>query len=502
MIIYTILECHPLCVCEKREFSIGVDVKCSHLSKVPASFPYETTSLDLRNNPKIAQITDDDFRECNNLEMLDISQNNISHIHSNVFKSLVNLKSLDMSNFLKHPFNISFDRLFSNLSELEYFNIQNNFRFRAISYPTEIFSKILDQLPGNLKSLYIDIPKSPNVASYLSKFTHLVNLGIFAKDQYRMIIANDTFKPLEKLPIRNLTLNSLWLTKIEAMAFSWFSKLESLDMSNSRGMAINDLSDAWFGMNHIQLRYLNLTNFQRPYGQPHCISAFFRYFKFDYLTELFLDEARIEGSSDWRFSRRAKNLRTLSLSGNNLNNSQISKILTNLRNLTQLTFLKLSNQLPRKSDSLTKVKIELDLPPKLEDLIMSKILVWPSDQNLYLQLNLRRNNTLKKIQLKHNGIVQVEKPFIDKPNPNVPISIDFRFNKLTSLAFLNDSVVRGLKIERLFVTGNMLGKTLNETVFERFHNLERLDLGSNGIKQLPGKVFINQKKFTNFKFMG
>ena len=261
-------------------------------------------------------------------------------------------------------------------------------------------------------------------------------------------------------------------------------------------MDVNELSDAWFGLKSTDLKSLNLRKFRhKSSSQPQQVylTRFFRYFNFDNLTELFLDDVGIAGASVWKFSKQTKNLRTLSLSNNYLNHSQINKLLTNIGNLTKLTSLDLSSQLPRNSQAATQVRIDVDLPLNLEKLDLSKILVWPSLPNHDLVLNLRRNNNLKWFGLTNNYVDQIATPFIHSPNPDVPVTVNLNYNRLTSLAFLNDSVVRGLRIRELYLTDNMLGRTMGETVFENFHHLERLDLTSNGIKLLTGKVFSNQK---------
>ena len=366
----------------------------------------------------------------------------------------------------------------------------------------EMLSNILQQLPVTLKSLYIDIPTDPKFASCLVNFRNLVNLGMIAKakDKFKLYITNDTFKPLKNLPIRNITLCSKTMTKVDAMAFSWFSKLESLDMSNSSGMDVNELSDAWLGLKNTSLKSLNLRRFKMKTGprQVH-LTRFFRNFNFDNLTELLLDDTGIAGASVWRFSKQTTNLQTLSLSINFLNHSQMNKLLTNIRNLTNLTNLDMSNQLPRNTEADRTVKIDVDLPSNLENIDLSQTLVWPSYSHHDLVLNLRQSNTLKWFKLTNNFVDQIATPFIHTPNPNVPIDINLNFNRLTSLAFLKDSAVRGLKIRELYLTGNMLGRTMDETIFENFYHLEKLDLGSNGIKQLTGKVFSNQKNLKLLK---
>ena len=73
-------------------------MKCRNklLRFVPENIPYETTDLQLTSN-KLTQINENDFRNCSRLVSLDLSLNEISVIHQDAFKSLLNLKILRLS---------------------------------------------------------------------------------------------------------------------------------------------------------------------------------------------------------------------------------------------------------------------------------------------------------------------------------------------------------------------------------------------------------------------
>ena len=487
--------------CRKSPISVD-EVICRelNLASVPAFFPSATISLDLSSN-NISYITDKDFRGCSHLEMLDFSWNRISFIQTKAFESLVNLKSLKMIHSLKYPFSVGFDGLFTTLAMLEDVQIQYNFFVAAVPFPVTRFSNILSQFPHSLKSLHIDIPEDPNFVSFLVNFTDLISLGINARDKYKMFITNDTFRPLKNLPIRHFKLNSNRLMKVEAMAFSWFENLEFLDMSDSRGIGVDDLSDAWYGMKNVPIKSLILKNFRSRNIATVELSRFFKYFTLDNLTELALDETGISGAFDWAFSKRTRNLRKLSLTYNNLNHSQINKILNNIKNLQQLTSLKLNNQLPHKSLTTALVSIQLDLPQNLRELDLSQTLVWTSFELHILRLNFRQNNSLNVLRLSNNFVDRVEGPFIEKPNLDAPIDIDLSLNRLVSLTFLNDSAVRGLRIRKLYLAGNLLGKQMRENIFENYHHLELLDLTSNEIRKLTGESFIHQTRMKNLNLM-
>ena len=310
-----------------------------------------------------------------------------------------------------------------------------------------------------------------------------------------------TFRSLKNLPIRKFKFYSNKLMKIEAIAFSWFEKLEFLDMSDSKGIDVDDLSDAWYGMKNVPIKSLILKNFGNKGTATVDLARFFKYFKLDTLTELALDTASISGAFGWKFSESTKNLRNLSLTYNNLNQSQINKILHNIKNLKHLTCLKLNNQLPHESSTSVSVSIHIDLPPNLRELDFSQTLVWTSYGLHNLKLNFTQNNSLNLLRLSNNFIDGVESLFMEKPNLDLPIDIDLSQNRLVSLTFLDDSAVRGLRIRKLYLADNLLGKKMRENVYENHHHLEMLDLSSNGIKELTGKIFIHQTEMKVLRLM-
>ena len=242
--IWCFLELPPACRMDKSGRSY-YEIKCTRriLSSIPPALPSSTSSLDLSIN-EITSITDEDLLGCTALETLDISWNRLKYIQSNAFRSVENLKNLSLFHAFLDPVNINFGNLFNNLPHLVHVNIQYNFFFNKINFPVELFSNIIGQFPATLASLYTDIPPDSNFASVLVRFANLAHLGLNAKDKFKMSIVNDTFAPLKNLPIRSLSFHTNSLIKVEPMAFSWFSKLESLDLSNSSGISLNELSDA------------------------------------------------------------------------------------------------------------------------------------------------------------------------------------------------------------------------------------------------------------------
>ena len=215
------------------------------------------------------------------------------------------------------------------------------------------------------------------------------------------------------------------------MAFSWFPKLEYLDLSNSSGMSVNGLGEAWIGMsNNSKLKILNLKNFGKKSISVDMNTWFFKFFNFDNLEILHLDSSFIEGAEGWKFANKTKNLKKLSISNNYLNFSQLAKLTTNIQNLQYLTDLDLSNQIPKRSSISSAITFQMNLPPNLENLDLSRIQVWPSYQLHLLKMTFRNRGKLKRFWFKRNHVEEIDIPFIENPNPDIPLEVDFFRNRL------------------------------------------------------------------------
>ena len=386
--------------------------------------------------------------------------------------------------------------MFVNLVNLESIEIQSNFIEKGTPYTLQNFSRILQQFPVTLQSLCTDLPIDADCSESMkriARFTELKKLHINAQRQYKLTISNDTFRSLIGLPITNLTMYSNDIKRIDPLAFYWFPRLEYLDMSRSGGIEIDELSQAWYGLSQTNLKVLNLFEFGQRGRRVNIGASFFKYFHFEKLSELYLDNAGIEGANNWDFLKKLQHLRILSVSWNNLNQSQVKNILNNVKNLPHLESLKLNQQLPAKSSLETKVSFNISLPPNLEMLDISATLAWPSYRRHTLDLTIRKNCSLKQFYFSNNFVDEIDS-FILSPNPQIPIELDFSINRLVSSEFLSESAKKGLKIRKLNLGENKLGKGKKETTFNDFPLLEFLDLSSNEIKSLSVNSFVYQKK--------
>ena len=91
-------------------------------------------------------------------------------------------------------------------------------------------------------------------------------------------------------------------------------------------------------------------------------------------------------------------------------------------------------------------------------------------------------------------------PFIENPNTDVLMEMNFNRNRLQDLSFLENSIKKGLKIKWLILSENELGKQFegnkSDDIFRNFHHLEVLDLRSNEIKTIKQNAFASQLNCT------
>ena len=179
----------------------------------------------------------------------------------------------------------------------------------------------------------------------------------------------------------------------------------------------------------------------------------------------------------------------------------MEKLSTDIQNLKLLYYLDLSDQRAQQTSIASTIKFRINLPPALEVLNLSRIMDSSYISGTYLELSLRNINKLKFLSLKGNGIDVISSPFIEKPNRDIPLELDFDQNRLQSLGFLEAAIRRGLKLRSLRLNGNRLGMVgggsvrgrLLSNVFQNNTHLEILDLSANYIKEIPEDGFVNLK---------
>ena len=147
--------------------------------------------------------------------------------------------------------------LFKHTTNLKSLSVQSA---KVIDLDLGNFEKMLKKLPQTLEELNINVPASDEFVVKLKNFTKLKRLGIydslFREEFYT--ITNGLFKPLENLTIEELRIKAQNLHVVEPLAFSHFSQLKTLDMSETTGMSVADFYPAWTGLQHTQLKKLVL----------------------------------------------------------------------------------------------------------------------------------------------------------------------------------------------------------------------------------------------------
>ncbi|KAG8455782.1 hypothetical protein GDO86_001830 [Hymenochirus boettgeri] len=221
--------CSEPCLCY-NEPKITFSCQQQRLTAIPHYIPFQTQRIFLHNN-KINLIRSTSFTSCQNLTILWIHSNNISHIEPGAFFGLNKLEELDMSdNFnlktispltfrgLVHLHTIHLNRcglqdlppgIFQGLYSLQYLYIQdNNLHFLH----DETFLDL-----GNLTFLFLH----GNKLNWLSEnvFSGLTNLDRLLLHQNRLDMVHPrTFHDLRKVTTLYLFNNNLTVLRGEILA--------------------------------------------------------------------------------------------------------------------------------------------------------------------------------------------------------------------------------------------------------------------------------------------
>ena len=337
---HVFVGCQDSCQCQRD--ASGLSVSCDNLDwdQVPPEIPREAKEVYLTNN-KIMHLNSDDFKDCFNLTLLDLSLNWLRTIDLNAFEDLVNLKYLFMSgNALAYDYSSIPSGVFFPLKHLEAIRLDNNVLYYNVAF--EDFQKITKELPLTLRELYMDLPCNESFASEFVRLVNLNELGLYRDSQCKSVIANNTFKVLGHSSITKLRIQYSNLTRVEPLAFSWFKELTSLDMSQTFGMSVADLHPAWIGLQRTKLAHLTLSSFQQRFidSDPVILTAtFFDGFDLPYLKTLRLDKTNIYGIRKWYRPSGVGNLSYLNLAFNNIGPDEMWQLTSVTRRLECLQHL-------------------------------------------------------------------------------------------------------------------------------------------------------------------
>ena len=389
---------------------------------------------------------------------------------------------------------------FNNLTSLESISIQTAY-FANESPSLHEFGNMLTMFPLTLKELNINIPGGEGIAEMIKNFTLLRKLGLYGPYGRALEIRNETFKLLHDTPIEELRIKATNLSYVGALAFQHFSKLKTLDMSETKGMTISDFYPALLGLKNTKLEKLVLSFFTRDFFKPELVILDNRYqvsLDFRYLKDLQMDNAEISFLCDrGRHLSKLINLERLNLSYNFLILTYVEANfwdrLVNLREL-DLSYQTFLIRTPL-------VAVALFLPPKLTDLYLSNSGMVDGESPTMIVIQNR--TSVRNFKFRGNSLRWLKKLVVRYPEPRVLFEADLSSNKMVSFrGSFNESIRNGLNVHSLLLNENKLGQQLEdegERVFREFGNLTKLDLTLNEIKNLPPSTFIylNRLQYLN-----
>ena len=449
-------------------------------------------------NNAIRKLHNDSFENCWYLEKIDLTRNGIEIIPVAIFMSVFNLKEIALvDNLLKYNDDCFPGNLFQHTSNLKLVSIQSYMMPNDLSL--ENLETMIKKLPDTLEELNINVPASDGFAVKFTNFKKLKKLGIYDFNYVTKFntIANDTFKPLANSAIEELRIRAQNLHAVEPLAFSHFSKLTTLDMSETIGMSVADFYPAWTGLQQTQLKKLVLESMCKDFSKTltSLNDTFFKEFNLPHLVDLHIGSAQITTIIYIRpnFTGLPK-LENLNLSRNYMSMADLFWLSVKyLKHLSSLRELDISHQIGMTLGDMQPAKF--NVPPNLVKLDMSNI--RHEYINIPFEMFIGNPSKLQYFKFQENYIDNFKKFDVQEPGSKVKFVADFSRNGLSSFAgSFNKSILEsGLRVSGLLLYDNKLGDELRDKgdfIFEHFKDLQSLDVSSNGIKNMPSTIFKSQ----------
>ncbi|CAC5388422.1 unnamed protein product [Mytilus coruscus] len=514
----------PSCRCSSEHPSNAVKADCSHiqLERIP-NVPSYVIKLILKYN-LIDEIPNGIFSNNTILKEIDLSHNRIHRLTEMSFNGLQNLLKLSLQNNDLSKGNNSFGaQTFSQLKNLKYLNLKNNF---VENYQPDI-SKLV-----SIESLHIDfisngIPFLSKQYNKLHKLAILDLSGSTGKCSLP-ILRNDSFQFISQ--VQHLDISTCKIQQIQQGALTILKNITYLDVSNNTCIKFEGLKNITSDLQFSNIRILKVNNL-------HKISDLTTVLKASHIKGLhnmslqyaFADGNRLQTIEKTALTYFPKSLKFVSLRGNPL---KFGSYIFDVVSLINLETADVSDLFRHKTDLHPEKCISDSICTCKEDSVIEPSYMDQSGINfLYAKKGVRKGDIPNlfslavipiPINLKHvnysSASLRMDVPKI-KLSGNKPETVDFSNNLLyslngpiynvESLKILNVSTNFCSNISKFFFSSdfknlehlnfhnNLLGIVLPDDINgEIFHNLEsliELVLSNNRIPNLPENIFKSQR---------
>ncbi|XP_064609605.1 toll-like receptor 4 [Liolophura sinensis] len=265
-------------------------VNCSHrnLTSVPHGIPGGATKLILNHNG-LRHIPAGAFRNCVNVETLDLSHNYISQLGSGIFDGLRRLKTLLINENLLNMSKTTFAAdVFTNITNLTYLNIKS----KLISFTSE--SEYPDVALGKLTSLDTLLISGLSNTTFgvgVKKMVSLRTLDLSHTASFTTLYKN-TFLNFKNITLKNLYLNHCNLSWIHKKALSYLPYIDTIDYSYNEYLEIKGLALSTYGLQNSSIRKIVMQRIHAPPSMTIITKE-----DVQYLTHTKLEELHAENNS-------------------------------------------------------------------------------------------------------------------------------------------------------------------------------------------------------------
>lgn len=510
------LELHPESFRGLTELK-DLDLADNNLWSLPTEvfcplFSLKTLNLTINRLTDIAQLGFSDWgngpmspgKACNTgLETLDLSHNHISTIPDNGLSALRSLTTLLLQENLLTAIA---DRAFVGLNSLSVLNMSSN---RLIAMPPELF-----QSPRALTQLYLQNNTLAVLApGLLEGLSRLEVLDLSQNELSSTWINRDTFAGLLRLVVLNLGYNSL--SKIDSSVFQGLNNLQILNLEHN---SIEAIANNAFG-DLKNLHALTLSHNKLKSVETFHLSKLY------VLNQLFLDSNQIV-SVDNRAFENLTNLNDLSLNDNLL--TEIPSGLQKLRFLKSLDLGKnqihtISNNSFEGLEQLLGLRLVDNLLVNItrdtfSTLSSVHVLNLASNQINHIdQSAFSSNPTLRAIRLDNNHLEDISGVFTSLPSlvwlnvsdnrlrwfdySHLPLSLEWLDMHKNNITELGNyfDVRNSLQIKMLDVSYNSLNR-IDETSIP--DSIETLYVNNNNLIEVAAGTFLKKRNIQKVVLYG